>query len=494
MRKIVTSNEMKQIEQYTINTLGIPSIVLMERAALSVVSHINKGSSVLVVCGTGNNGADGLAIARMCQLRGDDVRIYIVGDQDKATKEFLVQKTICENIDIELLGERQIEPDVIVDAIFGIGLSREITGEFYDAISFINRYKRDKSCKIISVDIPSGLSSDNGKVLGLTVNSDITVTFQYEKLGLIINDGPRYSGEVYIEDIGIVDVDTIKTSAFTYDISDILMFPDRDKLGNKGSFGKILMITGSENMPGASIITARSAFKCGCGMVKVVSSKDNRDLLIHELPEAMFQSYDDMNTQELQEVLDWCDACLIGPGLNVSELSKYLVSAVLDKCTKPVILDADGLNIQAASDLEGIRKRGKNGRVTILTPHPAEFARICRTELKDKKNYNIDFVNAIARSNFCYIAAKDARTLVSKGEKPVYLNTVTSDSLATAGSGDIYSAIITALVARGIDTYEAICLSTLIHGMAGQRAGLNKGNNAASASDVINALGELLRQ
>lgn len=494
MRKIVTANEMKQLEQYTINTLGVPSIALMERAASSVVKHIKKGSSVLVICGTGNNGADGLAVARMCHIRGDEVRIYIVGDMDKATKEFLVQRTICDNLDIELLGESPIEPDVIVDAIFGIGISREVTDEYLEAIKYINSFKSNNKSKIISVDVPSGLNCDSGKPQGISVDADMTITFQHEKLGLILNDGPKYSGEVVIEDVGIASNENSKFTGFTYEEDDIKRFPKRDTLGNKSTFGKVLLITGSDNMPGASILTAKAAFCTGAGMVKVISSKGNRDLLMHELPEAMFKSYDEMTIEDLELELNWCDACLIGPGLNISDISKYLVSAVLGKCTKPVILDADGLNIQAANDLEGIRKRGQKGYETILTPHPAEFARLTRMEPSQKKNHNIDFVGAIARNNFCMISAKDARTIVSKGEKPVYINTVTSDALATAGSGDIYAAIITAFVARGIEMYEAICLATLVHGMAGKCTADNKGNNASSASDVIKALADLMKE
>lgn len=509
MRRIVTATEMKQIEQNTINTVGIPSIALMERAAGSVVKHIPTGKMVLVVCGVGNNGADGLAIARMIKLRGNEVRLYIVGDIERATKEFRLQKNICDNLGILTLQERQIEPDIIVDAIFGIGLSREVSGEFYDAIEFINKYKtrvhdNNNKCNVISVDIPSGLCSNTGKELGIAVKADITVTFQYQKLGLIINEGPRYAGEVFVEDIGIADptdihssddeeVFDVKNIAFTYDESDISLFPERDKLGNKGTFGKVLLVTGSEGMPGASILTARSAFKCGSGMVKVVSSKNNRDLLMHEIPEAMFQAYEDMTVEDLEKELNWCDACLIGPGLAVSDLSKYLVNAVLEKCAKPVILDADGLNIQALSDLEGIRKRGQKKYKTILTPHPAEFARLTHTDVKQKKNYDIEFVSAIARNNFCYIAAKDARTIVTTGSQPVYINTVTSDSLATAGSGDIFAAVITSLIAKNMKTFEAVCLATLLHGMAGKKAAENKGSNAASASDIINAIGDILK-
>ena len=245
-------------------------------------------------------------------------------------------------------------------------------------------------------------------------------------------------------------------------------------------------------MPGASIITARAAFKSGAGMVKVLSSRENRDLLMHELPEAMFQAYEDMTVEDLDAALNWCDACLIGPGLNVSDLSKYLVDVILEKCNKPVVLDADGLNIQASKDLSGIRARGERGLMTILTPHPREFARLTSTDMQSRKSSDIEFVNAIARNNYCLIAAKDARTVVAKGSGAVYINTVTSDSLATAGSGDIYAAIITSFIARGINPFEATCLATLIHGLAGKHTESAVGSASSSASDILNSLGKII--
>lgn len=497
MKKIVTSSEMKEIERRTIEEIGIPSLVLMERAAMQVVSAIGDEEAVLVVCGVGNNGADGLAVARLLKLAGKDVRINIVGNVENATEEFKLQKAICDKLGVRRVQDKFITPDVIVDAIFGIGLSREVTGEYYDAIEFINGYKlsrkdKERKCKVISVDIPSGLDCNHGVPLGIAVCANETVTFTHEKLGLILNEGPRYAGKVTVADCGIITRDEDTSIAFTYDEDDVNRLPERDKLGNKGTFGKVLLVTGSVNMPGASIITARAAFKSGAGMVKVLSSRENRDLLMHELPEAMFQAYEDMTVEDLDAALNWCDACLIGPGLNVSDLSKYLVDVILEKCKKPVVLDADGLNIQASKDLSGIRARGERGLMTILTPHPREFARLTSTDMQSRKSSDIEFVNAIARNNYCLIAAKDARTVVAKGSGAVYINTVTSDSLATAGSGDIYAAIITSLIAGGINPFEATCLATLIHGLAGKHTECAVGSASSSASDILNSLGKII--
>jgi len=497
MKKIVTSSEMKEIERRTIEEIGVPSLVLMERAAMQVVSAIGDEEAVLVVCGVGNNGADGLAIARLLKLAGKDVRINIVGNVENATEEFKLQKAICDKLGVRRVQDKFITPDVIVDAIFGIGLSREVTGEYYDAIEFINNYKlsrkdKERKCKVISVDIPSGLDCNHGVPLGIAVCANETVTFVHEKLGLILNEGPRYAGKVTVADCGIITREEDTSIAFTYDEDDVNRLPERDKLGNKGTFGKVLLVTGSVNMPGASIITARAAFKSGAGMVKVLSSRENRDLLMHELPEAMFQAYEDMTVEDLDAALNWCDACLIGPGLNVSDLSKYLVDVILEKCNKPVVLDADGLNIQASKDLSGIRARGERGLMTILTPHPREFARLTSTDMQSRKSSDIEFVNAIARNNYCLIAAKDARTVVAKGSGAVYINTVTSDSLATAGSGDIYAAIITSFIAGGINPFEATCLATLIHGLAGKHTESTVGSASSSASDILNSLGKII--
>lgn len=493
MRKIVTSSQMKNIEAYTINEVGVPSLVLMERAAFSVLEELEEEEKVLVVCGVGNNGADGLAVARMLKLRGQDVCVSIIGDESKSTEEFKVQKNICQNLGLTLVVgfNPDFKPDTIVDSIFGIGISREVTGVYYGAIAVINKHKADNGCHVISVDIPSGLGCDDGKPLGIAVVADKTVTFQYEKIGLILNEGPKYSGKVVVKDIGIV-ASVKETIAYTYDFVDISRYPDRDILGNKGTFGKVLLVTGSPSMPGASILTARTAFKMGTGMVKVLSSGANRDLLMHELPEAMFQSYDNISSDELDNILGWCDACLIGPGLSVNDGMVKLVCDIIKDCNKPLVIDADALNIIAKEGLAILRSRENRGLVTVLTPHPAEFARLAGCNVKQKKNADIEFLNDLSKAINCIVAAKDARTIVSSGCLPVYINTVTSESLATAGSGDIYGAIIASLLAMELNAIEATNLATLIHGMAGIEAGKQKGVASSMASDIIEAIGEII--
>ena len=389
MRYITDAKEAKQIDNISINEIGIPSLVLMERAALGVVEEIEKvygelsanacvkrktednflnsqrckksaelknvNSKILVVAGMGNNGADGVAAARMLEHDGIKTAIKLVGNIEHASEEMKKQLEIAKNLGISFVTDmKKNEYDIIVDAIFGIGLSREITGEYREIIEKIN----GSNSYIVSVDISSGVDATGGKILGTAVKADMTVTFGNLKRGMLLFPGAVYSGEIKVKDIGFPDkaVESVSPKAYTFEKNDLYcMLPQRKMRTNKGSYGKVLVIAGCEAMCGACYFSAAAAYRAGCGLVRVLTAKENMQILKTKLPEAIVGSYDEefedgidfTPKKEVEEAIGWADVIVIGPGLGKSIKAKLLVKRILKVKDKTVVIDADGLNILA---------------------------------------------------------------------------------------------------------------------------------------------------
>jgi len=507
MRKIVLSDEIKKMEAEIINNLGVPSLSLMERAASSVLDVIlektNNARKMVILCGQGNNAGDGFALARIAIEYDFDVKIVFAGNMDKMSSECAVCFDICRKMGISITDDITSasyilkDSDIIVDALFGIGLSRSVTGFYYDLIAIANDIKSSDSHRVtkFSVDIPSGLGSDSGKVFGIAFEADYTVTLGIEKAGLYLNDGPLYCGEVILKRIGITGDNY--NNCYTLDESDIKAISPVSILANKSSKGKVLCITGSKNMPGASILSARAALRAGAGMVKIFTEESNRDLIIHEIPEAMVSTFNqDIDNDKLKEMLKenlkWCDCALIGCGLSTSDDAKKLVLNTLELCEKTLVIDADALNLIGLYDelFNRLIFRAENGFATVLTPHPMEYSRVFKTDIKDKDNQDILSVMENAFKSGVNLAAKDARTIVSDGHK-VYINTVTDNALATAGSGDVYAGIISALISNNDESLETVAIATLLHGLCGKKAASLHGSRSVNASDIIDALEDI---
>lgn len=490
MEYILTCEEMKITEDYTINTIGIPSIVLMETASRCASEEICKGlhtnDAVFVFCGVGNNGADGLCVARILSGKGYTVYVVLADKIEKATELFKKQYEILQHTNVNIeefdsIKKLYLRPAVIVDALFGIGLKRDVSGAYKDIICWIN----DNPSKVYSLDVPSGLNATTGLVCGAAVKADITITNQFYKTGLILNDGPLFTGKVIVKDVGIFDYD-IENKSYTLDASDISNKFRRRLNGNKGTFGKLLIIAGSGKMPGASILTSRAAFKTGTGMVKTLTDYSNRDIYMHEIPEAMLGFVKDYKDDDYNNDFSWCSACVVGCGMGISDESRKLVNYTIQSCEKPLIIDADGLNI-IAEDMSALIARKERGLVTILTPHPLEFSRLFKTDIKEKINQIPEMVKKYAREYGIILVAKDARTIISDGCH-TYINTETTPALATAGSGDVLSGIIAALISQQKDAFNGAVYGCLIHSLAGKDAEYEYGDNSVSASDVINAI------
>lgn len=509
MRYAINSAQAKAIDDYTTQAIGIPSRVLMERAALEAVKVIKEETSerdrILVVCGPGNNGGDGIAAGRLLYLMGCRVAICLLADELKCSEGLREQLAIARNLGMTFENSNKLhEYNIIIDAIFGVGLTRDVSGDYEAAVNAIN----SSPCKVYSLDIPSGISSDTGKIMNVAVKACRTITFGYMKQGMLVFPGAEYAGEITVADIGFPQVALEKASPDTYyyDGSDISRLPARYARSHKGTYGKVLIIAGSPGMSGAAYLSAMAAYRTGAGLVKVLSSADNRIILQSALPEALFTSYDSngkdtiISGQELSDMLSWADVIAIGPGLSRSDIADRLLTEVLENARVPLVIDADAINLLAMR----LDRVSRDSRVrldklsvmlpgnTILTPHVGELYRLTGIAADIISDNIIDTAGQCSYNNSLIYVLKDARTVVA-GEGLRYINVSGNNGMAVGGSGDVLTGIIAALVAQGMSPFEAACLGVYIHGLAGDAAAVRTGYYSLMAGDIIEALKEILQ-
>lgn len=490
MKNIVSGTDMKKVDNYTISQIGIPSMVLMERAAFCVAELIcnneSKDKTVLVVAGTGNNGADGIAVCRMLYLKGYSTCIYILGDVNKGSNEFQKQLSIADKLNIPRI-THFTDSDIVVDAIFGVGLSRNPEGKFAEAIENINKGKNT----VYAVDIPSGINADTGKVWGVSVKADYTVTFGSHKIGTVLYPGADYCGEVTVADIGFPEeayerqAQPIKYAVF----EDLKFVPARPNYSNKGTYGKVLIIAGSRDISGAACLCAAAAFRVGAGLVRVFTHKDNRQVIQKLLPEAMVNTYDTEKFDEkaLDSCLNWCDVVAVGPGLSTGVIQKKIVERVLD-AKLPAVIDADGIN--NISEDERLKK--KLHKKVILTPHLGEMSRLVKEPVKKIAD---DLIRYARMANYKYnvnCILKDARTVITT-EKQTFINLTGNSGMATAGSGDVLTGITVGLIGVGVDFDNAAVLAPYIHGIAGDMAAEKISKTSLMATDMIEELKRIFK-
>lgn len=497
MRYIVSGNEMKLLDKNTSGIYKVPELVLMEQAAKGFVqtfSTLPISGRGIVFCGSGNNGADGLAIARLLQQKGMEIDICIVKEawklDGKYSASFLVQKAICDAYGYpQITQKEQLQQKTygfVIDAVFGIGLSRELSEEYFEIIETINQI----DAMHIAVDMPSGINADNGRVMGCAVRCDYTITFSYDKLGLRLWPGSDYAQTVYIVPIGIGDASWLQNAPkFAYLTSEDTHFLcNRKNHSNKGTYGKLLLIAGGTDMAGAAVLAAKAAYRSGVGLVKVFIHAANRCVLQTAVPEAVVCTYEDsINEAVLCSQFKWADAVVIGPGLGRTELSKQLVQIALDKCSAPLLLDADALNILAEHPILLPITNGNR----VITPHLGEFARLTGKSIPiiqgDMTQSALEFAQ-----NFALVCVlKDFHTIIANPNGLSYVNLSGNNGMATAGSGDVLSGIIGAFLAQGMRTVEAASYGVYVHGLAGDAAARQMGTHAVMASDIIEGLKEV---
>lgn len=517
MQYLVSAEEMRKADNHTIEKIGIPAAVLMERAALAAVYRVERycreektsvgaaaamageksaggGKTALILAGIGNNGGDGLALARLLSERGFAVEVWCVGDERKASLQWQQQMSILRHYPVEFsFNPRRREYTVLADALFGVGLSREVIGEYAGAIAVFNELQGWK----LALDVPSGIDADTGRVWGCCVQADVTVTFGFCKRGLVLYPGCGYAGEVEVADIGISEKSFEGECSKMFTLSEPVknLMPERRGDGNKGSFGKVLLVAGSVNMAGAAVLAAKAAYRTGAGMVKVISPQENRCVIQTAIPEALFGT-----ELQTESSIAWADVIAIGPGLGTDERASDLLKCVLKSSKKPLVVDADAINFIAADEevRRELCRQGSEGRRIILTPHVGELARLTGKTIAEcvgDGHYRVGGIAADVAAEFSsVVVAKDAGTFVCKTGKPVYLNSNGNCGMATAGSGDVLTGIVAALLAQGMEDFDAAVTAVYLHGAAGDEATRRKGAHACMAGDIAECISAVCSQ
>ncbi len=484
---------MKLLDQNTINCFHIPEMVLMEQAAFVFVWELsnilkNNAHKGIVFCGTGNNGADGMAIARLLNERGIQTDICKTKDLWKLTAEtsesYKLQEKICSSYEFTFVDTiEQIynsEYDFVIDAVFGIGLSRNLGDEYLQIVDTINNISALK----IAVDMPSGINSDNGQIMEKAVKCDYTITFSFAKHGQLLWPGNEYAGKTIVADMGITARSWLdkKPSMAYLEECDLYSLPQRPVHSNKGTFGKLLIIAGSINMAGAAILAARAAYSNGVGLVKVFTNEANRFIIQTSVPEAIVSTYDRvLNDNVLIDELKWADAVVVGPGIGTDSIAKQIVQVVRRNAAIPVVYDADALNLIA----EDINSLLLPHTECIVTPHLGEFSRLTGNAVSWIQKNLIDSALDFARTYDVICVLKDFHTVIANPYGLNYLNLSGNNGMATAGSGDVLTGIIGAFLAQGFKGIDAASYGTFVHGMAGDIAQNNMGTYGVTASDII---------
>lgn len=514
MINILSAYEMKETENFTMNILNIPSPVLMERAALAAYNHITnnieQSQKIIVFAGNGNNGGDGIAVARMLHLNGYNVDLCLIGNRDKSTTENEHQLYTFNSVKGSVIDFKNVNInsyDIIIDALLGIGISRNLEGDYLNTVNLIN----SSNGYVYSLDIPTGINTDTGMVCGNAVNTNETICFSEYKLGLLLGNAPEYTGKLYLYDVGIVNSDKVvkllnsgyknnfynksKDINFIHALtkSDIsILLPKRPVNGHKGTFGKILVIAGSTKMLGAALLSSKAAFASGAGMVKLISSEINRSAILSCIPELMYEDSENISDKELLDSFDWADIVILGPGLSTDDLATHLVRFTLENANIPVIVDADALNIIGNNNLDLLKLRKEKSLTTIVTPHPGEFKKLFN-------NYscsNPDDIKTLANEFGLIIVAKNAKTIISDGNE-TYINMSGTNGMGVAGSGDVLTGFIASILFNSksnsfSNKVKSVALAVYLHGLAGEKAAIDKTDFSMTASDMIEKFNMIL--
>ncbi|MBU3183132.1 NAD(P)H-hydrate dehydratase [Clostridium psychrophilum] len=494
--EIATSQIMKNIDRYCIDVLGIPGIVLMENASLTVMKNIQSNNkNFVIVCSSGNNGGDGFAVARHLFNRGNYVKVFSLGFEKNMSADTLVNFNIIKNMGVEIikvnnnedlktLRESIIHCDMTIDSIFGTGLCREVKGIYSLAIKIMN----NNSNYILSVDVPSGFECNSGKVMGICIRSNKTVTFGLYKKGFITYGADAFTGEIVIEKIGIPKkaVDKFHKNEYIMDIDFIQkLIKKRNKYSHKGDYGRTLILAGSLGFTGAAYIATQAAVRSGAGLVTLGCDTSIQTILSEKLVEAMTASTND--EKKLDSLITKSDCIAIGPGLGNNQTTLDLLEKVLLNSNCPVVIDSDGLNV-----LDGNLEMLKNKKHRIvLTPHIGEMARISGFSIDEINENKIDIAKEFAIKHNVVLLLKGFNTIITDG-KALYINPTGSSAMASGGMGDCLTGIIASFISQGYDAFTAACVGAYIHGYCGDK--LSQKMFCINANHIIEALPFIIKE
>jgi len=496
--KIISAEQIRKADSYSIEHEPIKSINLMERAANSCYEWICENleienSGFHIFCGIGNNGGDGLVIARLLAEKGCRVNVYILRFSEKTSPDFETNLQRLDSSKMELIEIHNADfkisfsaSDVVIDAVFGTGLHKPISGWMKEVIQKINFIP----VMIVAIDIPSGLFSEfnDENDLEAIVRADITLTFQQPKLALLLESSGIFCGEWNVLDIGLNYnfIEKLPSEYETLEEDDIwLMLKEREKFQHKGHFGHGLIISGSKGMMGAAVLSSKACMRSGIGLLTTFVPACGYNIIQTSVPEAMcLTSKREDFIDNLPDGMEKFSFVAVGPGIGRHKESATMLTRLLDLRSDPVILDADALNI-ISENKELIKKIPKN---SILSPHPGEFKRLAGDWKSDKEKLQkqIEF----SKENGLIVVLKGAHTSISDPEGRIFFNTTGNPGMATAGSGDVLLGMITALLTRGYDALEAAMIGVYLHGLSGDLAAYELGEESMNAGDIIEFIPE----
>jgi len=500
MMKVSSVDEMRAMDKAAMDTYGIAESLLMENAGLAAYSVLHNefgvtGKTFLVFCGIGNNGGDGFVVARKIHSNGGLAKVFILGDPGKYTGSAKMNLDITATMPIEIRtidSAASVSSDIahcdgIVDAIFGTGLAREVGGLYAEIIEAINASTKT----VLSLDIPSGIHGDTGSIMGTAIQADYTVSFGLPKRGNLLMPGCDLGGKLYVTHISFPPaLYTAEDLKVEINITPVL--PGRYSDGHKGDFGETLFIAGAAGYYGAPYFAALSFLKAGGGYSRLASPEGITPFIANKGSEIVFLpqkqtpsgsiSYE--NRDDLLEISDKMDMIVMGPGLSLNEETAELVRELAAKIEKPVLIDGDGITA-VCKDLDIIRKRTAP---TILTPHLGEMSRITGIPVHDIDEDKIRILQAAARELGAIIVLKGAHSLIGYPDGKVFINLSGNSGMATAGSGDVLTGTIAAMFGLGLDIFDAVRKGVYLHGVSGDLASVEIGEDGMTAQDILEYL------
>jgi len=499
------AEEMRTLDRRATEEFGIAEDLLMENAGQAVYFVMlqelgMKDKRFVVFCGGGNNGGDGLVVARKIHSNGGEVKVFLLDDEAKFKGAAKRNFEIVSRMPIEMSRISSIDSvipelfdcDAIVDAIFGTGLVRKVSGIYKEVIQLIN----ESQSTVFSVDIPSGINGNTGEVMGVAVEADYTVTFGLPKLGNMLYPGYQHCGKPYVSHISfppaLYDSESMKTA-----INSPAELPERAKDTHKGDYGKALFIAGSSSYFGAPYFSALSFLKAGGGLSYLaapgsvspfIGSKGSEIVFVPQ-KETTSGSISLENKDELLEFSQVVDMVILGPGLSLASETQELVQKLVPKVDKPLLIDGDGITA-IAGDLKKMKKREAP---TILTPHLGEMSRIAKMDIGEINKNKIDVLQRMTKELNAIIVLKGAHSLIGYPDGTVFINVSGNSGMATAGSGDVLTGTIAAMYGLGLPLEDAVRMGVFMHGFSGDIAAVDKGEDGITAQDIMDYLPETMK-
>jgi hydroxyethylthiazole kinase-like uncharacterized protein yjeF len=503
---LVGAARMQALDRFTIDELGIPGEILMEnagRAGLDAVLARHRraleshNAEVLVLCGPGNNGGDGLVVARHLMQLGLPVRVGLLASSAALTGDAAANLARARAVGVQIDGPDVALPErgVIIDAIFGTGLSRDVEGTAARLIERVVEAREHRALDVISIDLPSGIDADTGQVLGCAITADCTITLGSPKIGLALEPGRSLAGRIHVACIGIadrlpdeVDAEGRLAAQLWQDATVAAQLPRRSRGGHKGSFGHVLVVAGSEGKTGAAALCATAAGRAGAGLVTIACPRSLNDILEVKCTEAMTAPVDETAARGLAEsglarIVELAaerDAVALGPGIGSAADATALVHGLAEKIGVPLVIDADALN-SLARNLSALRARPA---ATVLTPHPGEAARLLGTTPGEINRDRVGAARELAAQSGAVVALKGAATVCAEPGGRVVVNPTGGPNLASGGTGDVLTGIVAALLAQGLAPFAAAATAVYWHGRAGDRLAFRHGSAGTLAHEL----------